>query len=440
MIYRPSPYPHPAHTALSSHTMQLTVSALGAIALLPSLALAAPAALDREEASSSNGELLSRALPSSAQTCLNNYPLEKSYPGSSTYSSDSQAQNENLHYSPAAFALPSSAAGAADVVKCVAAQKGKVKMAVRGGGHSYEAYSLGGADNHLVLDMRKFTNISIDSAAKTATIGAGVRLGDLAKTLADKGFALPHGTCAYVGVGGHSLGGGYGYASRPWGYLVDHIVSMQVVKSDGSIVTVSSTQNPDLWYALRGAGQNNFGVVLSFTYALETAPTSTVDFTYGWKSNSDCVEALLALQTLTSTNDTSAALPKNMTAELLWITENAAQGGPACTIGGQHIGATLAQHQAAFQKLRDITKKQGVDIDDSQTQVHQYSSWADALADPNVMAGFDVSDPASQIEPVSLIQTRLVCLLLTFASFSTTPSPSSSLSPRRTPGKPRRIS
>ncbi len=99
-------------------------------------------------------------------------------------------------------------------MRCVAQdQAGAAKLAVRSGGHSYEAYSLGGQNGSVVLDVRHFNNISIDSENKAATVGAGVRLGDLAKVLAENGFALPMGTCSYVGVGGHGLGGGYGLAS-----------------------------------------------------------------------------------------------------------------------------------------------------------------------------------------------------------------------------------
>ncbi|KDN43764.1 FAD-binding domain-containing protein [Tilletiaria anomala UBC 951] len=392
--------------------MQLT-NVLLAIALAPSLVSSLPADSSAKPLTSdptaANATTSASSSSSALKACLQQYPFEQVYAASSNYATYSRPENENLSYKAFAIALPSSVAGASDVVKCVAAQQGTQKLAVRGGHHSYAAYDMGGGDGWTVLDLRKFNSISIDSNAKTATVGAGVRLGTLAQELAQAGYALPHGTCAYVGVSGHGLGGGYGFASRKWGFLMDHIVSMQIIlPTTGEVVTASPTQNTDLFWGLRGGGQNNFGAVLSFTYALETAPTQIVDFSYGYRSNSDCVSALLALQDMVSTTSSSAGFPADLTAELLWITESAANGGPACTLGGQHIGATRSQHDAVFQRFRDAVKKHGgSDYDASQTTVKSHTTWANALADDLVMGGFDVSDPNSDHEPYyakSLIQ------------------------------------
>ena len=274
---------------------------------------------------------------------------------------------------------------------------------MRGGGHSYEAYGLGGGNGWAVLDLRKFDSISIDKNAKTATVGAGVRLGSLALQLAQAGFALPHGTCSYVGVAGHSLGGGYGYASRNWGYLLDHISSMQVIIPTGDIVTASANSNPELFHALRGGGQNNFGAVLSFTYALETAPTQIIDFSYAYKTNNDCVAALLALQDVIGSSDASKGFPAPITPELLWVGEKSANGGAACTVSGQHIGATRAQHDDIFNRFRTLTRSygNGADYDASNTKIESFTSWQSSLASDLVMAGFDVSNPNANHEPVS---------------------------------------
>ncbi len=188
--------------------------------------------------------------------------------------------------------------------------------------------------------------------------------------------------------------------SRPWGYLMDHITSMRFVHPNGTLLTVSPDSESDLWWALRGGGQNNYGAVLSFDYALEDAPTSTVDFSYGYKSNSDCVEVLLALQQTVNTTSADASLPKELTAELLWITEAAANGGAACKVTGQHVNATLDSHAAAFQKLRDITQANGgVDYAQEFTSVTHYDSWTDALLDPNIMATFDTANPDANTDP-----------------------------------------
>jgi FAD/FMN-containing dehydrogenase len=78
----------------------------------------------------------------------------------------------------------------------------------RGGGHSYTAYSLGSANGHLIIDLRRFDNITVDSSTGHAEIGAGSRLGDIALGLNNHNRAMSHGLCPYVGIGGHALFGG----------------------------------------------------------------------------------------------------------------------------------------------------------------------------------------------------------------------------------------
>lgn len=92
------------------------------------------------------------------------------------------------------------------------------KLTPRSGGHSYSAYSLGGRNGSIVVDLRYFDHIIIDKGTHTARVGGSVRLGTLAQKLGVEGFALPHGTCPLVGVGGHALGGGFGYTTRAWGF------------------------------------------------------------------------------------------------------------------------------------------------------------------------------------------------------------------------------
>lgn len=155
---------------------------------LPSLITASPTSdLETRAAAAS--------LPSSLQTCLKNTKAELSYPSDSSYGDYSAPENSALKASPAVIVLPKHASVAAKVVKCVADEGGKVKLSPRGGGHSYEAYST--PNGAVTLDLRKLNEVNVNKDAKTAEVGAGVRLGDLASQLADQGFALPHGTCPY---------------------------------------------------------------------------------------------------------------------------------------------------------------------------------------------------------------------------------------------------
>ena len=93
---------------------------------------------------------------------------------------------------------------------------------------------------------------------------------------------MAHGTCPYVGIGGHAGQGGFGLPSRAWGLLADQVKSLEIVTADGQIRTASPTQNADLFWAATGAGAS-FGIITSFTTVTHAAPNSTA-FTYEFKN------------------------------------------------------------------------------------------------------------------------------------------------------------
>lgn len=93
----------------------------------------------------------------------------------------------------------------------------------------------------------------------------------------------PHGTCPGVGIAGHSLLGGFGHPSRMWGLAVDLILSLSVVLADGSLVTASEHENPDLYWAFRGAGPS-FGIVTEFKLKTYPAPKKNILYAYTYRS------------------------------------------------------------------------------------------------------------------------------------------------------------
>ncbi|MCJ1295427.1 hypothetical protein MMC34_006990 [Xylographa carneopallida] len=131
----------------------------------------------------------------------------------------------------------------------------------------------------MVIDLENFQDISVDGNG-VATVGAGVRLGNLALSIYNQAQrALPHGTCPGVGIGGHFTHGGYGYDSR--GLALDTIIALDVVLANGSFIQATSTAYPDLFYALRGAAES-FGVVTHFYLQTQPAPSSLVYWHYGF--------------------------------------------------------------------------------------------------------------------------------------------------------------
>lgn len=137
---------------------------------------------------------------------------------------------------------------------------------VIGGGHGTSNYtSFGG----LAIDLEAFKSVSLHNDNSRLTIGGSVKIHQLGKLLYDAGRELALGSCACVGVVGATLGGGIGGLQGRHGPLLDALESVRVVTADGSLIQASQVENPDVFWALRGAG-SNFGIVTSATYRLPT--------------------------------------------------------------------------------------------------------------------------------------------------------------------------
>jgi FAD/FMN-containing dehydrogenase len=162
---------------------------------------------------------------------------------------------------------------AADVATAIRyARENDLPFRIRCGGHSYEGYCL--VKDGLVIDVTEINHVNLDTASGRVSVGAGVRCLDLAEKLAAAGRLVPIPTFASVGIAGATLGGGAGVASRRFGLTIDNLVSAQVVLADGRLVAANDRENPDLFWALKGGGGGNFGVVTEFTF--QTHPARNV--------------------------------------------------------------------------------------------------------------------------------------------------------------------
>jgi FAD/FMN-containing dehydrogenase len=140
-----------------------------------------------------------------------------------------------------------------------------LEIAVRCGGHSASGQSM--SQGGLTIDLSQMNQVEIDPVASSAKVGGGSLLMDVAKAGEPHGLAMPFGTISHTGVGGLTLGGGIGWLMRKYGLALDRLRSLQVVTAEGEQVTASESENPDLFWALRGGG-GNFGVVTEFEYEL----------------------------------------------------------------------------------------------------------------------------------------------------------------------------
>jgi FAD/FMN-containing dehydrogenase len=239
------------HSPVSSVT-----SALPSVSPAPSLsssAVATPATL-RDLARQLDGRLIRR--------------------GEAAYSSARLGYNALYDgHRPAAIATCDSVE---DVQRCLEmASTSRIPVAARSGGHSFAGYST--PSKGLIIDLSRLAAIRANTDG-TVRIGAGARLADVYAALGRIGRCLPGGSCPTVGIGGLTLGGGVGYLTRAYGLTCDRLVAADVVTPDGVLRHVSATAEPDLFWALRGGGGGNFGVVTSFTFRTAPAPPAVTFF------------------------------------------------------------------------------------------------------------------------------------------------------------------
>jgi FAD/FMN-containing dehydrogenase len=158
-----------------------------------------------------------------------------------------------------------------DVAAAVAfAREHDLEIAVRSGGHSIPGHSAG--DGGMVIDLSQMKAITIDPSRRIARVQPGVTNGELVLATQAYGLSTTTGTCATVGMGGSTLGGGIGWLMGRFGATVDNVLAFEIVTAEGDLITASAEQHPDLFWALRGGG-GNFGVVTEITYRLHQLGT-----------------------------------------------------------------------------------------------------------------------------------------------------------------------
>lgn len=166
-----------------------------------------------------------------------------------------------------------------DVIQAIKwAKQYGVPFRIRSGTHHYEGYSTG--DQLLVIDVSCMNRIELNET--TVTVQGGVRNRELYEAVCGAGYPFPGGGCPTVGVAGYTLGGGWGYSSRLFGLGCDQLIEAEVITAEGQLIVANANQHEDLFWALRGSGGGNFGVVTSLTYRLpekiEMATLINIDY------------------------------------------------------------------------------------------------------------------------------------------------------------------
>ncbi|EAW17165.1 FAD binding domain protein [Aspergillus fischeri NRRL 181] len=159
---------------------------------------------------------------------------------------------------------------AQDVSKAVRfSRRHNIDLVVKGGGHTPDGGN--SSDGGITLDLKRMKKVSLHFESNTVTVQGGALWADVHHTTAGSGLVVASSTVSTTGVGGVTLQGGYGYLMCAHGLIIDNLLSAQVIIADGQLLTASESENSDLFWAIRGAGQN-FGVVVEFTFQAHKQP------------------------------------------------------------------------------------------------------------------------------------------------------------------------
>jgi FAD/FMN-containing dehydrogenase len=210
-------------------------------------------------------------MPQSIDQLKSSFRGELIQPTDAAYESARQLYNGMIDKRPRLIAR---CVDVADVIAAVMfGAANEMLTAIRGGGHN--GAGLGSCDEGLVIDLSRMKGVRVNPAEKTVRVDAGCVWGDVDHATHAFGMATPCGFISTTGVPGLTLGGGIGYLTRKYGLTIDNLLAVDMVLADGSFVTASSKENPELFWAVRGGG-GNFGVATSFEFRLH--PVDTVQF------------------------------------------------------------------------------------------------------------------------------------------------------------------
>ncbi len=235
------------------------------------------------------------------------------------------------------------------------ARRSGVPLSIRCGGHSVAGRS---STEGIVIDVTPMRSVAVTHGV--ATVGAGVRLGDLYEALYEHGITIPAGCGPSVGIAGLTLGGGIGILGRKSGLTCDRLRRAQVVLADGRLIECDEDREPDLFWALRGAGGGNFGVVTSLVFDTVPSPDTTV-FHLLWPLEK--ADALVE-----SWQEWAPAAPEDVDATL-----RLSGGTGAESARVELFGAVLGSEAAAAERLDAFV---------SRAQVKPSSTWSRQMPYP----------------------------------------------------------
>jgi FAD/FMN-containing dehydrogenase len=249
---------------------------------------------------------------------------------------------------PALVLQPTSATDVAAAVGF--AREHGLLLGIKGGGHNIAGTAI--AEGGLTLDLSRMRQVAVDPDARLAHVGPGCRLGEVDQATQAHGLATVLGFVSETGLAGLTLGGGFGYLTRRFGWTVDNLAEVEVVTADGQLRTANHDEHPELFWALRGGG-GNFGVVTRFSFHLHQVGPMITGGLIIW-SGDRATEVLAAYRDLTE------SVPRELTAAAIVrlappapFLPQAWHGKPIAGIQVCHSGTNADADLAAVRALGD---------------------------------------------------------------------------------------
>ena len=192
------------------------------------------------------------------------------------------------------------------------ARRNDIGIRIRSGGHNYEGYSTG--NDILVIDLSLMNSMRLDEKNDLVTMQGGVNLRQFYGFVSSKGYPFPGGTCPTVGLSGFASGGGWGLSCRNFGLGCDSLKEFEIVDYKGNFITANCECNPELFWACRGAGGGNFGVIISMTFVLppKTRKVTLIEIYYPHVSSEKQALFIDVWQQWLSTADNRVTLIANV--------------------------------------------------------------------------------------------------------------------------------
>ena len=255
-------------------------------------------------------------------------------PGDQGYDESRSIWNAMIDRKPAAIAR---CIGVADVISSLKfARQNGIAICIKGGGHNIAGLAV--AENALMLDLSLMRGVWVDPVAKRAQAQPGCLLGDVDRETQLHGLAAVLGFVSNTGTAGLTLGGGFGYLTRKYGWTSDNFLSANVVTADGNLQRASESENADLFWGLRGGG-GNFGVVTNFEYALYPLGPEVAAGALAWPLE-DAPEVLSMMHAFaeSTTTDTTTVLALRIAPPAPWL-DKSIHGKPIILVLCVHAGS-----------------------------------------------------------------------------------------------------